>query len=143
MASYDTDVYAWSLETAAALRQRRLDGIDFDSVAEEILDVGKHERRMLESALVLVLLHRLKIKYQPQKSTRSWRLSVLEHRARALLVLRRNPSLQPLVPEVLGDAYELARVRAARQTGLPLKVFPKICEWTPDEVLAPGEPEDV
>ena len=138
---YQKDVYGWSVATAEALRERRLDQVDLDAVADEVLDVGKHERHLLRAALMQVLVHLLKLRYQPGKATRSWALSVMEHRKRAELVLDDSPSLRPLCGEVLAEAYDLARVRAARQTGMAVRVFPIECEWTVDEVLRLVEPD--
>lgn len=134
MVKYEQDTYGWSLETAAALRERRLDAVDLDAVAEEILDVGRHERRILRSALMQVLIHLLKGMYQPEKQSRSWNLSIVEHRERATIALRHNPSLRPLLPDVMAEAYSLARVRAARQTKLPLSRFPETCPFSVSEV---------
>jgi hypothetical protein len=129
------DVYAWSLETAAALRERRLDDVDLDAVAEEILDVGKHERSKLRSILMQVLVHMLKWQFQPGRRSRSWELSMVEHRERARLALEENPSLRPLVGDVIREAYRIARVRAARQTGIDLAVFPEECCFSVQDVL--------
>jgi hypothetical protein len=123
MVEYEQDLYGWSVETAAALRERRLTGVDLDAVAEEILDVGKHERATLTSVLTQVLAHMLKTEFQPEKQSRSWELSILEHRVQARQILANNPSLRPLVGAIVGDAYEVARLRAARQTGKELNVF--------------------
>ena len=133
--SYDQDVYGWSVETAAALRERRFEGVDWDAVAQEIRDVGEWHVHRIESNLMQVLLHMLKNRYQPGKHVRGWDLSILEHRERVNRYLAKSPSVRPLMPEVLADAYRTARVRAARQTGMALDVFPEVCEWTLDEVL--------
>ena len=39
----DQDFYAWSLEQAALLRQRRIAEADLDLIAEEIESMGKTE----------------------------------------------------------------------------------------------------
>jgi hypothetical protein len=135
MVGYEQDVCAWSEQTAAALRDRRLDGVDWDAVAEEILDVSKRERSKLESALRQVLVHMLKWQFQPGKRTRSWELSIIEHRLRAKRVLEENPSLRRSAHVVVFYAYAIARVRAAKQTGIELDVFPEQCPFTLADVL--------
>ena len=57
---YDTDYYAWTKRTAAALRDGRIGDIDLAGVAEEIEDLGKSERRAFDSALSQLLLHKRK-----------------------------------------------------------------------------------
>lgn len=135
MIRYEEDTYAWSLENASALREKRFADVDWDNVAEEILSVGRQERQTLRNTLVQVIVHLLKIRYQPGKHGRSWDLSVEEHRSRVKLILKDSPSLKPVVADILSEAYQLARFKAARQTRLPLSAFPEECEWTLEQVL--------
>lgn len=46
-----------------------------------------------------------------------------------------SPSLRPLIPELLLQAYHPARRKAARQTRLNLQTFPETCPWTAEQVL--------
>ncbi len=130
MATYETDGYGWALETAAALREGRFEGVDWESVAEELEGVAKTERNTLQSNLMQVLLHMLKFEYQPEMRTRSWELSLVEHRGRVRDVLQENPSLKPSREEVLAKAYYYARLRAANQTGIALSALPLECPWS-------------
>lgn len=132
--TYDEDFYAWTQSTSQALAQGRIDGIDLCRVAEEIADLGKSERSSLTSHLRRIILHLLKIRYQPEKHTRSWDLSIVESRIRMTQRLRESPSLRASLHELSADAYESARVRAARETGLPLETFPEECPFTLDEI---------
>jgi hypothetical protein len=43
--------------------------------------------------------------------------------------------LRPCLPALLAEAYGDARIEAAGETGLDLKTFPEVCEWTLYEVL--------
>ncbi len=135
MTEYKTDAHAWALETAAALRDGRLDGLDLESIAEEIEDVAGSHQRELESNLIQLLLHLLKRKYQPEKHTRSWDLSIAERADRVATILEKRPSLKPVFADSIADAYRTARFRAAGQTGIELSVFPAECEWQVDELL--------
>ena len=38
---YESDFYAWAMEQAALLRERRLDAADIDNIAEEIESMGR------------------------------------------------------------------------------------------------------
>jgi hypothetical protein len=42
---YARDYYAWILDQARALRERRADEVDWENVAEEIEDLAKSEKR--------------------------------------------------------------------------------------------------
>src|SRR5688572_31260276 len=136
--SYETDAYGWAMETAEKIRSRRFDEItDWDNIAEEIESVGKSERSELRSFLEQVIIHLLKWQFQPEKRGRSWRLSIAEHRRRAADQLDENPSLKPVLNDLVSQAFELARIRAARQTGLSLEsAFPEICPYTTEQILS-------
>jgi len=129
---YECDYYTWALVHAAAIRERRLDDVDLDNVAAEIEDLGKSQESALESHLKVLLLHLLKLQYQPRRSTRSWQLTVREQRLALRKVLRRNPGLrgETKLREILNDAYQEARVAAARETRLKEERFPPDCPWT-------------
>src|SRR6266851_3366583 len=129
---YECDYYTWALVNAAAIRERRLKDVDLDNLAAEIEDLGKSQESALESHLKVLLLHLLKLPYQPRRSTRSWQLTVKEPRLALRKVLRRNPGLrgEARLREILNDAYQEARVAAARETRLKEERFPPDCPWT-------------
>jgi len=64
-ATYDSDLYTWSLEQAELLRQGKFDQLDLENIIEEIEDMSKSEKRALESFLETLLMHLLKWVYQP------------------------------------------------------------------------------
>ena len=106
---YERDLYAWSLEQARLLREGRLDEIDAENVAEEILDVGSNEYDKLESALRVLLMHMLKWDHQPEKRSRSWENTIAIQRRHALRQLRKNPSLKSQTDEAVLEGYEDSR----------------------------------
>ncbi|HTZ67485.1 MAG TPA: DUF29 domain-containing protein [Roseiarcus sp.] len=118
------DLYSWAVRQAELLRAGRLSEIDAAAIAEEIDDVGMEEYHRLESALRVVMLHLLKWDHQPDRRSRSWTLSILEHRRRVHRQLRGSLGLKSRLDEALEGAYEDARLEAASETGLPLSLFP-------------------
>lgn len=122
--SYEADVYGWAMDQAAHIRAGRYDLLDIANVAEEIESLGRHEFDVLVSYLEIVLQHMLKWDYQPEWRSRSWALSIAEHRRRVTHNIKDNPSLKPRRDEAIERAYELARMRAANETDLPLSIFP-------------------
>lgn len=135
IATYKTDVAAWSQEQARLLRARRFAELDIEHIAEEIEDVGKSEQRELESRLEILLLHLLKWQFQAGLQSRSWRLTILEQRRRIGKLLRRVPSLQSGLQETLADVYDDARFSAMAETGLDIEMFPDSVPWMADQVL--------
>lgn len=74
---YEQDYYLWIKNTAQLLQQDRLSEIDIANLIEEIEDIGKSEKRSVESNLEIVLMHLLKYKYQRSKISNSWLLTIL------------------------------------------------------------------
>src|SRR5277367_4148480 len=140
------DLYSWAVRQSELLRAGRLSEIDPVAIAEEIDDVGEEEYHRLESALRVVMLHLLKWDHQHDRRSRSWALSIREHRRRVLRQLRRSPGLKSQLDEAREAAYEDARLEASSETGLPLKIFPRKLPFDYSEVMervivSPGDEE--
>src|SRR5262245_34715184 len=135
---YDKDFYAWTARMALLLRQGRFAEIDISHIAEELEDIGKRERRALESYIRNVTLHLLKWQYQPEKRGSSWRQSIRNGRIEIQKLLRDSPSLANQVPQLFEDEYPAARADAIDETGLTQDTFPPQCPFTTEQVLDAG-----
>jgi hypothetical protein len=132
--SYDTDFYAWTQAQAAALRAKDWPALDLENLAEEIESVGQRDRDAIESQLVRVLLHLLKLTYDPAtRPRRGWRVTVAD--AREKVARKARGGLQHHPAAYLPVAYRYARRKAALATERPLADFPEACLWTIDQVL--------
>ncbi len=134
--SYQADRYGWAVQQAALLREGRLSEVEVDHVAEQIAELGMSEYDKLESALRILLLHMLKWDIQPERRSRSWSLTIQEQRRRLDRQLARNPSLRPRQAEALDAAWGDARLAAARETDLPLAVFPEALTYSWQDITA-------
>ena len=134
----DHDFYAWSLEQAALLRQRRIAEADLDLIAEEIESMGKTEKRELVSRLTVLLLHLLKWRFQPKGPGKSWRLSIANARDEIADLIADNPSLKSMLDDVTAQAYRYARRKAAIETRLGEDRFPGQCPWTFAKAIEDG-----
>ncbi|MEG4233553.1 DUF29 domain-containing protein [Microcoleus sp. Pol11C3] len=132
---YDTDYLRWIETTVEKLRVRDYSNIDWENLIAEIEDMGRSERRSLESNLVVILLHLLKWQFQPDQRSGSWKGSIVEHRRRIRKALKDSPSLKPYLEEVLVECYADAAEQASAETGLPVERFPQLCIYTSVEVL--------
>lgn len=132
---YQTDYYQWIKTTLDNMRSQDYESIDWDNLIEEVEDMGRRERRSLESNLVVILLHLLKWDYQPNKRTGSWRRSILEHRRRICRALKDSPSLKPYLAEIFPECYSDAVKQASAETGLPVEKFPLSCPYSLSTVL--------
>jgi hypothetical protein len=142
---YEDDLYGWVEEQVALLKAGRLSEIDAVNIAEELGDVGKDQYDKLESAIRIVVLHLLKWDYQPARRSRSWVLSIQEHRRRIARLLKKNPSLKSSLDDAVDEGYEDARGDAIRETDLPAESFPHVCPYVwdviVDRVVALGDVE--
>jgi Domain of unknown function DUF29 len=134
--AYKDDLYSWVKEQAALLLSGRFSDLDLERIAEELIGVGDEQYHKLQSALTILLMHLLKWDYQPQWRSRSWVLTIREHRRRIARVLNRNPGLKSELQLAISEAYEDAIDRAADETGLPEEKFPVRCDYTWEDITA-------
>lgn len=134
-ALYERDLHAWAHEQARLLRAGRLDLIDAENLAEEIVDVGNREYDKLESALRVLLTHMLKWDHQKERRTRSWENTIHVQRRHALRQLRKNPSLKPHLDEAIAEAYDDARRLASSETDRDVERFPESCPYGWEEMM--------
>lgn len=132
---YDADYAAWIDSTLKKLKQQDYSSVDWENLIEEIEDMGRSEKRRLESNLTVVLLHLLKWQYQPERRSRSWNASIVEHRRRVRKDLRDSPSLKPYLVSIRQESYEDAVRSATVETGLPTDTFPAECEYVIAQIL--------
>ncbi len=136
ISSYDEDFYQWTTSQAAILRKGDFKQLDIDHLIEEIESLGRSEKRAIKNHLANLLLHLLKIQYQPGRRTKSCDLSVKNSQHEVQLLLKENPSLKPYMPHILKEAYFTGRLEAISQTGLDDSLFPEDCPWTVKELLS-------
>lgn len=132
---YEADYLRWIETTVKKLRSKDYADVDWENLIEEIEDMGRSERRSLESNLIVVLLHLLKWQYQPNHRSGSWEGSIIEHRRRIKKALKESPSLKPYFESIFAECYTEAVKQAKAETGLPLKTFPLQCSYELAEVI--------
>ncbi len=121
---YDQDFLAWTRDQADALRRRSSNELDWENLLEEVESLGKQQRSELRNHLIVLLVHLLKWRLQPDRRSRSWALTIAEQRRESERMVVENPSLKPELDDLLESAYRIARLRAARQSRLSTKAFP-------------------
>mgnify|MGYP002777039054 CR=1 FL=1 len=132
---YETDYLKWIETTVEKLREQDYSNIDWENLIDEFEDMGRSERRSLESNLVVILLHLLKWQFQPELRSGSWKGSIAEHRRRIRKALKDSPSLKPYLEEIFAECYLDAIEQASAETGLPEATFPQLCPYTSTEAL--------
>jgi hypothetical protein len=132
---YETDFYAWTLEQSKLLKNGDLQKLDIINLVEEIESLGKQQRQELRNRLGVLMGHLLKWEYQPEKRTKSWRVTLREQRREILQLLQENPSLKPYLEEAIAYAYESGLDLAVRETPLDYADLPEICTYTQEQLL--------
>ena len=136
---YEQDYYRWLAATVRALQARDWDAIELPALIEELADMGKRERRALESHLERLVLHLLKYRFQPERRSERWIDSIEESRGELARILRDSPSLRQTLEQAFDECYQRARRRAIRQTQLPASQIPEAPPFrTPNRTSAGG-----
>jgi hypothetical protein len=132
---YDQDYYLWIQQTLQVLQSGEFSELDAKNLSEEIEDMGISQKNSLESNLIVLLIHLLKWKYQPEQRSGSWKGSIREHRRRILKSFKDSPSLKRYFAEIFEECYQEAREQASDQTGLSPENFPGQCPFTQELIL--------
>jgi hypothetical protein len=134
---YDKDFFKWTKTQASLLKKGHLDELDIDNLKEEIESLGRNDKKSLRSHVIVLLMHMLKQKYQPegQGNSNSWDSSIQNATMEVKFLLKDSPSLKNELRKLYHEAYEASRERASFETQLPLKTFPKECPWEMEEIL--------
>jgi hypothetical protein len=135
---YETDYLKWIETTIAQMKQQNYGAIDWENLIDEIEDMGRSERRSLESNLTVILLHLLKWQFQPDRRSISWEATIAEHRKRIRKAFKDSPSLKPYFEEIFAECYEDAVEFASIETRMPAATFPPNCPYSSAEVLDSG-----
>jgi Domain of unknown function DUF29 len=133
---YDRDFVGWTEQMVEALRHGDWAGLDVANLIEEVEALGKSDRRAIKSRLEVLLMHLLKWQFQQMQRSRSWQATILEQRLRIADILEDSPSLKNYLPTVVDLAYNGARKLASIETGLPVTLFPVVCEYTIEQMLS-------
>jgi Domain of unknown function DUF29 len=133
---YERDYYTWALQQARALKEHRLEDLDWENLSDEVESLASTERRELRSRLEMLLEHLIKWQFQPSRRSRSWRTTIAQQRSKIREHLDENPGLKPDIPDVLARAYKSASLEV---TGRFLRHSdpqpPDSCPWTVEQVM--------
>lgn len=139
---YEKDFYAWARETARLLRSRRFEELDLEDLVREVEDLGKRERRELESRLATLMEHLLFLAYlrTSEEEGWGWIATAAQQRRELALLLEDNPSLRPFVlpaarRQYAGASKQLLRKGREFRRLLAEEELPPVLPWTDAELL--------
>ena len=125
---YDTDYNLWVLDIVDKLKNREFNGLDLDNLIEEVEDLGKRDKRKIESLLIRLFEHLLKLRYWKEENNRNrghWEGEIANFRRQIDRLLQDSPSLKPYLRNLFNECYQDSRFIASKQSQLPLETFPE------------------
>ncbi len=125
---YDTDYNLWVLETVKKLKNRELDSLDWDNLIEEVWDLSERKRRKMESLLIRLVEHLLKLGYWETEKERNkghWQAEIANFRKQIKRELKASLSLKPYLQQIWQESYQDGREIASKRSQLSLDHFPE------------------
>ena len=140
---YETDFYAWTLEQSKLLQVGNFKELDIVNLVEEIESLGKQQRQELRNRLGVLIGHLLKWDYQPEKRSKSWRVTIQVQRREIQDILEDNPSLKPYLLEAIAKGHKAGLDLVALETPLDYQDLPEAPIYTIEQLLSPDFPSDL
>ncbi|NJL88410.1 MAG: DUF29 domain-containing protein [Coleofasciculaceae cyanobacterium SM2_1_6] len=137
---YETDFYRWTIEQSQFLQLGKFDDLDLENLAEEIASLGRQEKQELRNRLGILIGHLLKWQYQPEKRSKSWRVTIKEQRREIRLIIDDNPSLKPYLEEAIFRGYAQGLDLVVKETPLDYRDLPKDCPLSVEQIFDPNFP---
>jgi hypothetical protein len=139
--AYDNDIIQWVEKQVSLIKEKRYAEVDWVNILEEIEDLSKLERDRFLSSIRLIIQHLLKWEYQPEKRSKSWKITITRERNNLKRYLRDTPSLKRYWQD-LAKVYRDGRADAANETGISDWEFPDNCPYTSEQIQSDWFPED-
>ena len=106
---HESDFNLWVEQTKEAIQNRDFEKIDWDNLLDEIDDMGKSEKRSLDSYMQRLIEHILKLKFwhaERERCGNGWMREVTNFRNRIKRILKKNPSLNNYLKTEYSDIYQ-------------------------------------
>jgi hypothetical protein len=135
---YEQDYYLWLEKTTSLLENRQFSELDLENLIEEISSMGKSEKRSLESYLIKLLEHLLKLTYWQSErnyNERVWRNEIRNFRRAIQKILTDSPSLKPYLAEIFDECYQEARISFIELSGVDENLVSSTPIGTREQVL--------
>jgi hypothetical protein len=130
---YDKDEYLWRRKMIERIDKGQ--ELDLEHIKTLLIEMSAREHREIKNYLRTLLLHLLKFRYQPERRSTSWEITIDRCRVNILDFLQITPSIRQYAEEALPDAYSQARTMAKKETALPLRTFPEECHFSLEALL--------
>ncbi|MBE9241099.1 DUF29 domain-containing protein [Synechocystis salina] len=135
---YDTDYNLWVLDMAAKLKRQEFSALDLENLIEEIEDLGRRDKRKLESLLMKLIEHLLILQYwqaEKYKNRGHWEREIFNYRKQINRLLADSPSLNNYLNNKFHSCYLDGKKMASKHSQLPLNTFPEAPITTLEDLL--------
>ncbi len=132
---YEEDYNLWLQKTAELLRKNSFNEIDLENLIKELEGLGRNNKRELENRVIVLIMHLLKYKYQPDKVSKTCRFTVIEQRRQINKLIKGNLSLQSYLENKLSTCYQDAREDVSLETRVDISNFPVDNPFTLEQIL--------
>ncbi|MEM9272297.1 MAG: DUF29 domain-containing protein [Cyanobacteria bacterium P01_F01_bin.143] len=137
---YEQDYYQWTQAMVKALKERDYLSLDWDNLIDEIDDMGKSQKRAIESLLMRLTEHLLKLKYweaEKTRNTKHWRSEIVNFRILLNKRLKDSPSLKANLEDIYEDIFPGCKRSVSQLFDLPEQVELNLTQvldenWFPD-----------
>lgn len=123
---YQQDFNLWVDEIKNKLENRELKDMDWDNLIDEVEDMGKSEKRSLESYLERLIEHILKLNYwesERERNGRHWKAEIVNFRNRIKRLLKRSPSLKRYLEDIYEEVFQDAVASRQIEFNIPKNNF--------------------
>ncbi len=135
---YEQDYTLWLDLTVKQLKNKQFSLVDLENLIEELESMGKSERRAVESLLIVLLVHLLKLTYwesERERNANHWRTEIATFRVQINRRLAESPSLKPYFQKIFQGCYEDARKIVTRNKDIDPYLIPLTPFITPEQTL--------
>jgi hypothetical protein len=137
---YEEDYYLWTQTMVEKLKNRDYSNVDWDNLIEEIDDMGKSQKRAVESLLLRLIEHLLKLKYwetEKERNQKHWQSEIVNFRVLLRKRLKESPSLKAILPEIYIETLADSRRAMSKLFYLPETIELTLIQvldedWFPD-----------
>ncbi|MEG3438168.1 DUF29 domain-containing protein [Pannus brasiliensis CCIBt3594] len=125
---YEQDYALWLKTTVEQLRSGRLAELDIENLIEELEGMSRSDKRSLESLLIRLLEHLLKLAYWESERERNgnhWSAEITNFRYQISKLLADSPSLKPYLEQIFEEAHAVARRSVSRSMKVNIDTLPE------------------
>ena len=108
---------------------------DFDFILEQLMEMSNRDRREVRSQIRRILLHLLKLSFQPELKGGNWRASIVNARHELEDIFEDSPSLKNFAKSVIEAQYEKAKPLFVDETGKSISIVPESCPYSFEQIM--------